>query len=102
MRKEEIIAERLRREPYHLLKNDCIIKSLRFKRECIARGIPARVVVCIGLGKARFFGRWLTVPVIHAWGEVELRRMETSRPLGTSGIWGIIPMKIKPVIALRI
>ena len=54
----------------------------------------------IGLARARLFGRWLTIPVIHGWGEVEGKRIETSRPLGASGIWGIIPANIKPVIAL--
>jgi hypothetical protein len=96
----ESIAERLRQEPYRLLNNDCITKSLRLKKECRAMGIPARVVVCLGLARARWFGRWLTIPVIHGWGEVEGRRMETSRPLGSSGIWGIVPMNIKPVIAI--
>lgn len=101
LEKTEKIAERLRQEPYVLFKNDCIGKSRRFKRECRAQGIPARVAVCLGVSKARLFGRWLTVPVIHAWGEVEGRRTETSRPLGSSGVCGIVPMNSRPVIALR-
>jgi hypothetical protein len=99
--KAEIIAEKLRQEPYNLFNNDCITKSLRFKRECRAVGIPARVVFCIGLVKARWFGRWLTIPVIHGWGKVEGKRIETSRPLGSSAMWGIVPMNIKAVIAIR-
>jgi hypothetical protein len=99
--KAEIIAEKLRQEPYNLFSNDCIIKSVRLKKECQAMGIPARVVVCIGQARARWFGRWLTIPVIHGWGEVESKRIETSRPLGSAGIWGIVPMNIKPVIAIR-
>ncbi len=100
LEKAEEIAEKLRREPYNLLKNDCITKSLRLKRECAALGIPARVVACIGLGRARLFGRWLIIPVIHGWGEVEGRRIETSRPLGSSGLWHIVPMNIRPLIAV--
>lgn len=100
LEKAEMIAEKLRQVPYNLFTNDCIIKSLRFKSECKAAGIPARVVVCIGLGRARWFGRWFTIPVIHGWGEVEGKRIETSRPLGSSVIWGIVPMNIKPVIAI--
>ena len=61
LEKAESIAEKLRREPYSLLKNDCISKSVRLKKECRAVGIPARIVVCIGLAKARWFGRWLTL-----------------------------------------
>ena len=101
MEKAEIIAEKLRQEPYHLFSNDCITKSLRLKKECQALGIPARVVVCVGLARARWFGCWLTIPVIHGWGEVEGNRIETSRPLGSSGLWGIVPVNIKPVIAIR-
>jgi hypothetical protein len=97
----ENLAEKLRQEPYNLLTNDCIIKSVRLKKQCRALGIPAKVVVCVGTARARWFGRWLTIPVIHGWGEVEGNRIETSRPLGSSGIWGIIPPEVKPIIAIR-
>ena len=99
--KAEGIAERLRQEPYHTFSNDCIIKSIRFRSRCRAAGIPARAVVCIGLARARWFGRWLTIPVIHGWGEVEGKRIETSRPLGSSGTWGIVPINVRPVMAIR-
>jgi len=96
------IAERLRQEPYHLLTNDCIIKSLRLKKQCKRLGVPARVVVCLGLGQAKLFGRRVTVLIIHAWTEVAGKRVETSRPLGAAGICGIVPMNIKPVVAVWI
>ncbi len=99
--KAEEIAEELRREPYSLLTNDCITKSIRLKRRCRALGISARVVLCVGLARARWFGRELTIPVIHGWGEVVGKRIETSRPLGSAGIWGIIPVDIRPVISLK-
>ena len=99
--KAEEIAEVLRQEPYSLLKNDCITKSLRFRRTCKSEGISARVVVCIGLTRARWFGRWLILPVIHGWGEVAGKRIETSRPLGSSGLWSIVPADIRPLIVLR-
>ncbi len=98
----EAFAEKLRQEPYHLIGNDCVIKSWRLKRECQKRGIPARVVVCLGLSRAHLFGRWRTVPVFHGWAEVAGKRVETSRPLGSAGIWGIVPANIKPVITLRL
>ncbi len=100
MKTVDTIAERLRREPYILFKNNCFTKSMRFKKECASIGIPARVVACIGLARARCFGHWLTILVIHGWGEAEGRRIETSRPLGNSAIWGIITMNIKPVVAI--
>lgn len=102
LEKAEEIAERLRQEPYVLFRNDCLTKSFRLKKECATLGIQVRVVACIGLTGAKWFGVWLTIPVIHGWGEVEGKRIETSRPLGSSGIWDIIPVNIKPVIAIWI
>ncbi len=101
LEKVEAIAERLRQEPYYLFRNDCFTKSIRLKRQCKALGIPARVVACIGLARAWLFGRWLIIPVIHGWGEVEGKRIEVSRPLGASGMWDIVPVNIKPVITVR-
>ncbi len=97
----EELAEKLRREPYHLLKNDCITKALRLKRECRALGIPVRVVACIGLSQARLLGWRVTIPVVHGWAEAEGKRIETSRPIGSAGIWGIVPVNIRPIIAIR-
>jgi hypothetical protein len=97
----EIIAENLRQEHYVLFHNDCITKSRRLKKQCKMRGVDAKVIICIGLARARWFNRWLTVPVIHGWAEIEGKRIETSRQLGTSGIWGIVPMYIKPIISIR-
>jgi hypothetical protein len=99
--KAEDIAEVLRHEPYNLLKNDCITKSLRFRRMCISDGTTARAVVCIVLARAKWFGHWLIIPVIHGWGEVEGKRIETSRPSGSSGLWGIIPVNIRPFSIIR-
>ncbi len=96
----EAIARKLRDEPYRLWTNNCLTKSARFKRECGRVGVPARAVACIGLARARFFGRWFTIFALHGWGEVDGRRIETSRPLGHSGVWGIVPACIRPVIAV--
>lgn len=102
LEKIETIAERLRHEPYHLLTSDCFIKALTLRRECKPLGIPVRIVACIGLVRAQVFKLWwLTIPVIHGWVEVEGRRIEVSRPLGTSGTWGIISANIRPVMAVR-
>ncbi len=96
------IAESLRHEPYRLFRNDCISKSRRLKKACISMGINARLVVCVGYARARLFGRSLVVPVIHGWGEIDGRRIETSRPLGHSGFIGIVPVDIKPLIAIKV
>jgi hypothetical protein len=102
LEKVEEIAESLRREPYILFRNDCIWKSRRLKKACRSLGIQAKLVVCLGYSRARLFGRWLVIPVIHGWGEVEGRRVETSRPLGHAGLWGIVPVNIKPLISIKI
>jgi hypothetical protein len=102
LEKAEIIAENLRREPYVLFRNDCIRKSNRLKAACRTMGIQATVVICLGYTRVKMFGRWLLIPVIHGWGEVEGKRIETSRPLGHSGFLGIIPVHIKPLIVIRL
>lgn len=99
----DAIAERLRQEPYILLsfrKSNCIAKSFRFKKECKRIGVEARVVICIGLTKAKPLGFWMKMLTIHAWGEVEGRKVETTMPLGKVGIWGVVDIDIKPVIAI--
>jgi hypothetical protein len=99
--KVEKIAEDLRHEPYVLFRNDCIGKSRRLKRICRDMGIQVKLVVCLGYARAKLFGRWVIIPVIHGWGEVEGQRIETSRPLGHSGVMGIVPVHIQPLIALK-
>lgn len=103
MTKVDEIAERLRQEPYHLLgfrKSNCIAKSFRFRKECKDIGVEARAVICIGLTWAKPLGFWMKMFTIHAWGEVDGRRIETAMPLGKVGIWGVVDINIKPVIAI--
>ena len=95
------MAEVIRQEPYKLFSNDCIRKSFRLKKACLSVDIQTRVAVCIGLARAWILGRWMTIPVIHSWIEVKGERIETSRPLNTPGIWGIMPATITPVITMR-
>lgn len=100
--KAEELAEKIRHEPLDLF-NNCLTKSIRLKRECRALGIPARLVVCIGYVRTKkWFNRWLIVPVIHSWCDVEGVRVETARPVNEIGIFGVPSGDIKPVIAIRI
>jgi hypothetical protein len=102
LEKAQEMAERLRKEPYRFLTNDCLIKSAKLKKECKPLGISARIVTCIGLVRAQVFRLWwMTIPVVHGWAEVEGKRIEVSRPVGVTGMWGIIPADIKPVIKIR-
>ncbi len=102
LEKVEEIAQQLQREPYSLLTNDCLMKSLKLRRQCETLGIRAKVVACIGIVRAKVFRLWwMTIPVVHGWVEVNGQRIEVSRPRGASGTWGIIPANIRPVIKLR-
>lgn len=98
------IAERLRREPYRLLSNDCLIKSVRLVRKCKKLGFDAKVVLYLGLASAKMplLARRVTIPVIHAWGEVEGERIEVSRPLGSQGMLGVVPVDIRPIVTVRL
>ena len=98
---EEAVADSIRVEPFHSLWNNCLVKSFRFKRECARRGIEARVV--ISFGYTRFIRRVrLTIPIIHAWGEVEGRRIEVARPLDEPSVWGTLDSEVKPLVAIWI
>jgi hypothetical protein len=99
--KVEEMAEKLRQETYHLFRNDCISKSRRLKKACLALGIPATQLVCLGYARAKLLGRSPWVPEIHGWVELNGRRIETSRPLGHSGFIGIVPVNIKPLIKVK-
>jgi len=96
----ERIAEIIRHEEHHVFRSDCIGKSIKFKRMCREAGIPVRIVVCLGIERAKPFGFWMPWLPIHAWGEVEGKRIEVSRPLGASGTLGTIPVNIRPLIAM--
>ncbi len=99
----EEIAEKYRQQKYHLLTNNCLIKSVRFARECKRLGIDVRVVFCLGSAPARLPGlsKPLNIPVLHAWGEVDGERTELSHPLGYEGILGMTPGKVKAIVKLR-
>jgi hypothetical protein len=97
----EEVADSIRREPFHALWNNCLVKSFRFKRECARRGIEARVVVSLGYTRVIRHIR-LTIPIFHAWGEVECRRIEVARPLDEPGVWGTLDSEVKPLVAIWI
>jgi hypothetical protein len=96
----EALIKEIREEPFHLLSNNCFHKSFRFKRRCRELGITARVVVCLGLNRAKWFGHWVTIPVLHAWGEVKRERIELGQPPGTPGPWETVGDDVEPLIAM--
>jgi len=96
----EEMAERFRHEPYHLLFNNCINKSVGFVKECKKVGIDAKFVLCLGLVPVRLpnLSGQFDIPVPHAWALVNGERIELSHPLGYEGILGIAPAKVRPVV----
>lgn len=96
------LAEELRRQPYRLLRRNCLHKSRDFVRECQRRGVVARMVVCLGIVYPRL-GRWrFPFLGIHSWGEVNGQRLEVSHSPGETGILGIRIEEIKPLVTLRL
>jgi transglutaminase-like putative cysteine protease len=98
------IGEKFRRQPYSLIFNNCLIKSIRFARECKRLGIPAKVVLSLGLASARMprRGRRIAIPALHCWGEVNGNRIEVAHPLGRKGMLNIDDGEIKPILRLRL
>lgn len=101
--------ERYRYEPYHLFSNNCIHKSLRLRQELKGRGINANVVLLLfGLGKARIpivsrlLGRIPFPALLHAYVEINGKRIEVSRPLGEEGFLGFINEEIKPILKVKL
>jgi hypothetical protein len=100
----EEIAQKLREEPYHLFRNDCFLKSIRFCKGCQKRGITSKLVWCLlGLAKTTFpaVGK-VAIPIFtHFWGEVEEERLETARPLGDKGFLGVVGSEIIPLLTIK-
>ncbi|MDD4985540.1 MAG: hypothetical protein PHQ43_07080 [Dehalococcoidales bacterium] len=95
------IAEKIRKEPYCLITNNCIHKAFRFRKECLKRGISARVVIAFGCTRVNRSIQ-LDIPVIHAWAEVEEKRIELAHPLDKPSIWGTLDSQIRPLVAVWI
>lgn len=94
------IVEELRAEPYSLFWNNCIRKSFKFKRQCKKVGVNARVCICLGVVRAKPLNCWITIPTVHAWADINGKRIETAHPLSHVGGWGIVDSEVKPVVAV--
>jgi len=96
------IADRLRQEPFNTITNNCIIKSLRFKRECKRIGVDAYVVIAVGIVRLERFNLSLKLLFAHGWAEVNGRRIEVARPLNQKSPWGTFDIDFKPLVAVWI
>ncbi len=94
------IAEKIRREPYHALTNNCVHKSLRFRDECRRIGIRAKIVLALVITPCK---RFLLPPYIvwfHAWAEVDGQRIELARLLDERSPFNTYDIDVKPVVAV--
>ena len=77
----EKLADRIRKRPYSLISDNCLIKSVGFARRCIRMGVEAKVVPCLALFHLRVPVIGFSVPIIgpHFYIEVLGKRYEVSR-----------------------
>jgi len=78
--KVEELASRIRRRPYSLLSDNCLIKSVGFARRCTRMGVEAKVVACLAFSHKRTPLAHFRVPVVHPhfYAEVLGKRYEVS------------------------
>ncbi len=74
------LAGKIRRRPYSIVSDNCLIKSVEFARRCTAMGLEAKVVPCLALFKLRvpIVGFRVTAIGPHFYTEVLGKRYEVS------------------------
>jgi hypothetical protein len=77
----ERLASRIRKRPYSIISDNCLIKSVGFARHCTKMGVEAKVVTCLALSHKRVPLAHFWVPVVHPhfYAEVLGKRYEVSR-----------------------
>lgn len=65
------------REPYSLIKNNCIHKSLKIQRKARERGKAADLITCVSLVKMKWL-RGLRVPSAHVYALVDGEKVDVS------------------------
>jgi len=77
----EELASRIRKRPYSLVSDNCLVKSVGFARRCTKMGVEAKVVPCLALFYLRVPVVGFKVPIAgpHFYAEVLGKRYEVSR-----------------------
>ena len=77
----EELADRIRKRPFSIISNNCMIKSVEFTRRCNKMGAAAKVVACLALSHKRVLLTHFRVPIVglHFYAEVLGKRYEVSR-----------------------
>ena len=53
----EELAGRIRKRPYSVISNNCLIKSVGIARHCTRMGVEAKVVACLAYFYAEVLGK---------------------------------------------
>jgi len=74
------------RQPYSLLRNNCIRKSRRIKAKAEEQGMRADLICCIAIVPVR---KWHNVrlPSPHVYTEVEGERVDVAHDPGREELW---------------
>ena len=77
----EKLADRIRKRPYSVISDNCLIKSVKFARRCTKMGVEAKVVPCLVLSHKYVPLAHFRVPVVHPhfYAEVLGKRYDVSR-----------------------
>ena len=77
----EELASRIRKRPYSIISDNCLIKSVGFARRCTRMGVEAKVVACLASSHKHVPLAHFQVPVVHPhfYAEVLGKRYELSR-----------------------
>jgi len=88
----EELASRIRKRPYSLILDNCLVKSVGFARRCTKMGVEAKVVPCLALFHKRVPVAHFRVPVVgsHFYTEVLGKRYEVSREPEAEKRFGIV------------
>lgn len=94
------IVEQIRHVPFNTFTNNCLIKSLRFRKECRKVGVKAAVVMTLGIVELNRFGIHAKLPFTHTWAYIDECRIEVARPLDQKSPWGSYDIDLKPIIGI--
>jgi len=88
----ERLASRIRKRPYSIISDNCLIKSIEFARRCTRMGVEAKVVSCLAFSHKCVPLAHFRVPIVgpHFYAEVLGKRYEVSHELNDEKRFGSV------------
>lgn len=96
------IVIKIRREPFRMFGNNCLRKSLKFRRLCRGIGINVRVVFALVITPCKRFPLPPRILWFHTWAEIDGQRIELARPLNERNTANTYDIDLKPIVAIWI